>query len=154
MPAKVHVQFDDVLSRRAPPFGDSAAIRRLLQVAARAVLHREHTVEAELSITLLDDDGIAALNRQYLAHDGPTDVIAFPLYEQGERTVVGDVYIGADQAARQAAGNAVPLAEELVRLTVHGVLHVLGHDHPAGDDRVDSEMWRLQEEIVQQVVRR
>lgn len=152
MPATVRVQLDDVLIGREPPFADPAAIRRLLQVAARAVLQRDRTVAAELSITLLDDDRIAALNRQYLAHDGPTDVISFPLYEAGE-TVVGDIYIGADQAARQAAGNAVPLAEELVRLTVHGVLHVLGHDHPAGDDRVDSEMWQLQEEIVQQVVR-
>jgi probable rRNA maturation factor len=152
MPVTVHVQLDDVLARRAPPFGEPAAIPRLLEAAARAVLDRHQTDEAELSITLLDDDGIAALNRQYLAHDDPTDVLSFPLYEEGE-TVVGDVYIGADQAARQAATNDVPLVEELVRLTVHGVLHVLGHDHPAGADRVDSEMWRLQEDIVQQVVR-
>jgi probable rRNA maturation factor len=152
MAATVHVQLDDVLTGREPSFGDAAAIRRLLQLAARAALRRDQTGEAELSITLLDDDRIAALNRQYLAHDGPTDVISFPLYQAGE-TVVGDVYIGADQAARQAAANAVPLAEELVRLTVHGVLHVLGHDHPAGEERVDSEMWRLQEEIVQQVIR-
>jgi len=153
MPATVHVQLDDVLIERAPPFGEPAAIQRLLEVAARAVLQRNATTDAELSITLLDDAGITALNRQYLAHDVPTDVIAFPLYEEGE-PVVGDVYIGADQAARQAASNAVPLTEELVRLTVHGVLHVLGHDHPAGAERVDSEMWRLQEEIVQQVARR
>jgi probable rRNA maturation factor len=152
MPATVHVQLADVLDRRQPAFGDSAAIRRLLRSAARAVLQRDRTVQAELSITLLDDARIAALNRQYLSRDGPTDVIAFPLYEPGEM-VVGDVYIGADQAARQAVANDVPLAEELVRLTVHGVLHVLGHDHPAGDERADSAMWRLQEEIVQRVVR-
>src|SRR5687767_7286681 len=153
MPATVHVQLDDVLLGREPPFAEPAAIRRLLQVAAHAVLRRHHTTDAELSITLLDDAGIAALNRQYLAHEAPTDVIAFPLYQEGE-PVVGDVYIGADQAARQAASNAVPLTEELVRLTVHGVLHVLGHDHPGGDERVESEMWRLQEEIVLQVARR
>jgi probable rRNA maturation factor len=153
MPATVHVQLDDVLTRREPPVADPTAIRRLLQEAARAVLRIEHTADAELSITLLDDDRIAALHRRYLARDGPTDVIAFPLYDEGE-TVVGDIYIGADEAARQAALHDVPVTEELVRLAVHGVLHVLGHEHPAGDERVGSPMWRLQEEIVQQVVRR
>lgn len=152
MPATVHVQLDDALARREPPLVDTAGVRRLLQAAARAVLHREATVEAELSIALLDDAGIAALNQRYLAHDGPTDVISFPLYEEGE-IVVGDIYIGAEQAARQAAHNGVSLEEELVRLAVHGVLHVLGYEHPEGDERTESEMWSVQEELVHRIVR-
>ena len=154
MPARVRVQLDDALAARKPVLiTDVTSTRRLLQAAARAVLQREATRQAELSITLLDDAGITSLNRQYLTHDGPTDVIAFPLYEEGEM-VVGDVYIGAEQAARQASTNEVSFDEELVRLTVHGVLHVLGYDHPKGADRVQSDMWRVQEEIVHTVVRR
>jgi probable rRNA maturation factor len=92
------------------------------------------------------------LNREYLSHEGPTDVISFPLFAENE-SVVGDVYVGAQQAARQAAANAVPIAEELLRLTVHGVLHVLGYDHPDGEERLHSDMWQVQEKIVDGVVR-
>jgi probable rRNA maturation factor len=103
--------------------------------------------DAELSVTLLGDRAIAALNAEWLRHDGPTDVIAFPLYEEGEPPV-GDVYIGVRQAGRQAAALGVPVSEELARLAIHGTLHVLGFDHPAGPDRVRSPMWREQERIL------
>ena len=66
---------------------------------------------------------------------------------------MGDVYLGVEQAARQAAEEGVPLAEELVRLAVHGTLHVLGHDHPEGEERLHSPMFVLQEEIVSALLR-
>lgn len=119
----------------------------------RAVLHtlRDQGVEAgELSVTLLDDAGIQDLNRQYLAKDRPTDVIAFALGSGPDP--LGDVYLGVEQARRQAGELGVALEEELVRLAVHGTLHVLGHDHPEGADRVESEMFRIQERLVREIV--
>jgi probable rRNA maturation factor len=128
-----------------------ASVRRLMARAARATLREAGERDAEVSITLLDDTEIAEMNGQFLKQEGTTDVIAFALYDEGE-DVVGDVYVGFDQALRQAGADRVDALEELARLAVHGTLHVLGHDHPEGSDRLDSEMWRLQESIVAAVV--
>lgn len=127
--------------------------RRLVARAARAALRQQDVRDAEVSVTLLDDAEIAAMNREFLSHDGVTDVISFPLFGEGEDPV-GDVYIGYDQALRQARSNDVPAREELARLAVHGTLHVLGHDHPDGSERLRSDMWQVQESIVRQVVDR
>lgn len=106
----------------------------------------------ELSLTLLGDAAIRALNREYLGKDRVTDVLAFSL--GSEDRPVGDVYVGADQAARQAEEYGVSVAEELVRLTIHGTLHVLGHDHPEGPERTESPMYRMQEALVAKLVGR
>lgn len=121
-----------------------------LERAVGVVLADGGVAEAELSLTLLDDGGIRALNLRYLGEDRPTDVIAFALGR--EPVLVGDVYLGSEQAARQAAELGLPLGEELVRLAVHGTLHVLGHDHPEGDDREESPMFRLQEALVRRIL--
>ena len=121
-------------------------------VGSRATCHSLDVEEAELSIALVDDAAIDALARAYLGKDGPTDVLAFALYQQGE-PVLGDVYVGLDQARRQAAEAGVSLREELVRLVVHGTLHVLGWDHP--DDvraRARSAMYVKQEALVREVL--
>jgi probable rRNA maturation factor len=136
---RVHAQ---VAGSTAPP----VALEELEEVV-RFVLEEEDVSIAEISITLLDDDEIARLNRDYLGHDGPTDVITFPL-EGPVVTVVGDVYIGMDQAARQAGEQGVALREELLRLAVHGALHVLGNEHPTGDDRETASMYLRQEELL------
>lgn len=107
---------------------------------------------AEISLTLLGDEEIAALNRQYLGREGSTDVLAFSLGEPD--APLGDVYVGFEQAGRQAAEHRVPLDEELARLAIHGTLHVLGHDHPDGPDRVDSPMFRLQERLLGELLGR
>jgi probable rRNA maturation factor len=148
--APVRVQLGAALATRGAAAPDAGA-RTLMARAARAALRREQIRHAEISITLLDDTEIAAMNAAFLAHEGVTDVISFQLYDAGE-DVVGDIYIGCGEALRQARSNRVPLAEELARLAVHGVLHVLGHDHPEGRERLESEMWRLQESIVAQVL--
>lgn len=150
MAPSIRVQLGAALAGDAAPVADSAT-RRLMARAARAVLHREKVRTAEISITLLDDAEIAAMNREYLSREGPTDVIAFALYEQDEDPV-GDIYIGFDQALHQADANGVEPREELARLAVHGTLHVLGHDHPEGGERLSSEMWQIQEAIVVQVL--
>ncbi|RMH15027.1 MAG: rRNA maturation RNase YbeY [Gemmatimonadetes bacterium] len=122
-----------------------------MERAVRHALASAGVTEAEVSLTLLDDAGIRELNRRYLERDRPTDVIAFTLSAPGE-PVLGDVYVGAEQAARQAADAGLPLTEELVRLAVHGTLHVLGHDHPEGPERLESPMFRLQESLVAELL--
>lgn len=105
----------------------------------------------ELSVTFLDDEGVRELHCRYLDRDRPTDVLSFALHDEGE-PVVGDVYVGLEQARRQADEGGVPLDEELLRLAVHGTLHVLGHDHPEGPERTESDMFRRQEALVRRVL--
>lgn len=152
MAAAVRVQLGAALGVKAASAPDAAA-RRLIARAARATLRHANIGDAELSITLLDDKEIAAMNRDFLSHDVVTDVISFALYEEGEDPV-GDIYIGLQQAERQAAANDIETTEELARLAVHGTLHVLGHDHPHdAAERTRSEMWQLQESILAEVLK-
>jgi probable rRNA maturation factor len=99
----------------------------------------------------MDDPSIAVLNERFLERAGPTDVLAFSLGDAVD--VVGDVYVGFEQASRQAAELGISLAEELVRLTIHGTLHVLGHDHPEDAGRDASAMFVLQEQLVRCAMR-
>jgi len=111
---------------------------------AAAVVDAERAALAALSITFVGERRIRALNRAHLGHDRPTDVIAFTLGDG----FAGDVYVCPAVAAREARRAGVPLREELRRLVVHGVLHVLGHDHPGGEARLRSPMWRRQERLL------
>lgn len=118
-----------------------------VEAAVRHVLRAEGVRAAEVSVALVGDAEIGGLNADYLSHEGPTDVIAFALHEEGEAPL-GDVYVGVEQALRQAAEYGATPAEEVLRLAVHGTLHVLGYDHPEGADRAGSEMFVRQEELL------
>ena len=122
----------------------------LFVTGCREVLFTQGVQAGEISVTLLDDEGILRLNLEYFGKDQPTDVIAFALHASGE-PVLGDVYIGFDQARRQASRLDIVLDEELLRLVIHGTLHVLGFQHPEGDDRLDGPMFLKQEEILRGV---
>jgi probable rRNA maturation factor len=116
---------------------------------ARGVLRAEGVRDALLSIALVSNRRMAALNRAHLRRSGPTDVIAFGFSRVGARgPVVGDVYVAPDVARASARENGVSIREELARLVVHGTLHVLGYDHPEDDARTGSSMWRRQERLV------
>ena len=115
--------------------------------AVRATLRAEGHDAGEVSVAFLGDAEITSLNREYLDHDRPTDVISFALHGEGEPPL-GDVYVGVEQALRQAEELGVDPREELLRLAVHGTLHVLGWDHPEGEERLESGMFRRQEEIL------
>lgn len=143
MSVEISVQLSDTEGRGPDPAPHFARIR----AAAEAALAEADVRAGFLSITLLDDGAMADLNARHLGHQGPTDVISFEL-DDPTGQLVGDVYLGYEVAARTAGEEDVPWPEELVRLTVHGVLHVLGHDHPDGPERTDSPMWRLQEALV------
>jgi probable rRNA maturation factor len=118
-----------------------------VEAVVRHVLRARGVRQAEISVALLSDPEIAALNHDYLQHEGPTDAITFALHDEGEPPL-GDVYIGVQQAALQAAEFDTTPAEEVLRLAVHGTLHVLGFEHPEGAERTESEMFRLQEALL------
>lgn len=125
----------------------------LIEKAVRHALADGAVGAAELSVTLLDDAAIRAMNRDYLDRDRVTDVIAFTLESDDDSVgLMGDVYIGAEQAIRQAEEWTVPVPEEVVRLAIHGTLHVLGHDHPEGEERSESAMFRAQERLLKAVL--
>ncbi len=123
--------------------------RARVKALALGVLRAEGVRDAMLSVSFVDSRDIAALNRRHLRRRGATDVIAFGFSRPTVRSpVVGDVYIAPDVARENARRHGVPVREELARLVVHGTLHVLGHDHPEGDDRMRSSMWRRQERLL------
>lgn len=122
----------------------------LLERAVLVTLREEGIEEADISVTLLADGDMLRLNERWLGRGDATDVLAFSL--GGEGATVGDVYVGHEQAARQAVELGVDPEEELVRLAIHGTLHVLGHDHPEGPEREGSPMFRRQEALVRTVL--
>jgi probable rRNA maturation factor len=115
--------------------------------AVRAVLHGERRA-ARVSITFLGLERMRSLNLRYMGQDRPTDVLAFTL-EQPGGVPVGDVYVCARVAAREARARRLPLRQELIRVVVHGTLHALGYDHSDGPARERSAMWRRQERYVE-----
>jgi|SRR3954462_161461 probable rRNA maturation factor len=137
----------------------SSSVRRLsvsrerIREAAIATLQAERVKDAMISITFVGRAAISRLNRRYLGHEGPTDVISFGLARVGKRgAVVGDIYICAEVGRENAKRQGIPAGEELLRLVVHGTLHVLGSDHPVGPARTKSPMWRRQERILARIL--
>jgi probable rRNA maturation factor len=154
--------------RRGSPRGP--LFDALTRVAAR-VLQGEGARRARVELVLLGPAAMRRLNRRATGRRGLTDVLAFTL-PQPDGAILGDVYIcpaaarafvmgsQADRRTdghssdRQTARPSDRLHEELVRLAVHGTLHVLGYDHPEGPGRTRSTMWRRQERYVRKVMGR
>lgn len=114
-----------VLLDSGPPFEVAA-----LEADGQRLLDALGLGECELSVVLGDDPFVQELNAQWRHVHAPTDVLSFP---QDERPVLGDVVIGTETAARQAAELGHALEVEVRVLLVHGLLHLLGHDHERGD---------------------
>jgi probable rRNA maturation factor len=116
---------------------DIDRLRRL----AEFVLTDQHVPPGmELSVLAVDRDAIAALNAHHMDAEGPTDVLAFPIDLPGETTpgqpaLLGDVVLCPEVAAEQAPAHGATTAEEIELLLVHGILHLLGHDHAEDDER-------------------
>jgi probable rRNA maturation factor len=108
---------------------------------AREVLRGEGAEDVELSVSLVDREEMAELHERYLGEPGPTDVLSFPQDDEplvdGEPQLLGDVVICPEVAAEQQGPEA-----EVRLLLVHGILHLLGHDHEEEGER--AEMWALQ----------
>lgn len=123
--------------------------------ASRRTLLGERVPDALVSIAFVTDARMARLNREHLGHRGPTDVISFAFARAGALgALVGDIYIAPAVARRNAVAHGTGIREELLRLVVHGTLHVAGHEHPESEAREQSPMWRRQERLVRALVRR
>jgi len=97
----------------------------------------DHEVIGELTLTFVDRADIAELNAEHMDKAGPTDVLSFPMDDEpleGVPTLLGDVVISPAVANGQFADHAGTIDDELALLVVHGVLHVLGHDHAEPDE--------------------
>ncbi|MCI0492153.1 MAG: rRNA maturation RNase YbeY, partial [Planctomycetes bacterium] len=97
-----------------------------LIAAARLVLRDSRFTSAEISLAVVDDKTIHDLNKRYLEHDYPTDVLSFVFDEQAEH-LEGEVIVSADTAAAQAAEIGWPQAAEQLLYVVHGMLHLIGY---------------------------
>jgi probable rRNA maturation factor len=142
--------------RLAGPPDDPALPRvdaELLRARADRALAALGHARSELSLTLTDDRGIAELNRTWRGRRGPTDVLSFSLVEgdhaEHRGALLGDVVIGLPQAARQARAAHRGLDRELACLAIHGILHLLGHDHEA---EADARAMRAEERRLRRVL--
>jgi len=132
----------------------SAQIKRAVQ---RTLKHQNELPGMNLSVVLTDSRRLRKLNRDYLGIDAPTDVLSFPASESdGSETdpetgarYLGDILISVPYAAKSARLAGHPLEAELQLLVVHGVLHLLGHDHAR--PREKARMWKAQREILTQL---
>jgi rRNA maturation RNase YbeY len=120
--------------------------RRSLVRRARCVLSSLDQRGAELSLVLAADPEMAELNARFRGREGPTDVLSFSLLEgsgaEFRGGLLGDVVIGVEVAARQARRRGRSLDDEVARLMIHGVLHLLGYDH---ERDAEARVMRAQE---------
>lgn len=129
---------------------DTEQLRRL----AAFVLADQRVPEAmELSVLCVDREAITELNRHHMGVDRPTDVLAFPMDLPGESlgdepSVLGDVVLCPAVAAEQAPRHGKTVDAELQLLVVHGILHLLGHDHAEPAER--EAMFGLTDRLLQQ----
>ena len=131
--------------------GLPAIDKRLLRARAVHLLRAVEEARAELSIALVDDAEIAELNAEYRGLDRATDVLSFSLREgkgaDYSGSLLGDVVIGLETAARQARGRRRSVDDEVARLLIHGTLHLLGRDHERSDEAramraEERRLWR------------
>lgn len=101
--------------------------RARIKEAVRLVLDDSGLKKATIGVAVVDDATIHELNRRYLEHDYPTDVLSFPL-ERGPSSLEGEVVVSADTAQRSAADYGWPAVDELLLYIIHGTLHLVGHD--------------------------
>jgi probable rRNA maturation factor len=134
----------------------SYALKMLIRRSVIAALDYEgYENDCEISITLTDNKGIHAINKQFRNIDAPTDVLSFPLveYEESEEppvdeeNMLGDIIISLERAEEQANEFGHSFEREVSFLTVHSMLHLLGYDHVNSEEE-DKEMRRRQSEIM------
>lgn len=137
----VTVQIDEEFAGEVPA--------KLLREAARAALKHQGAGAGSLTIALSNDETLQTLNKQYLGHDYATDVLSFPSESDdpdAEGRYFGDIAVSFPRAFAQAQTGGHAVEAELQLLVVHGVLHLLGHDHAEPDEK--ARMWQAQAEIL------
>jgi probable rRNA maturation factor len=140
-------------------------VRRWVDLARNVLLAEGVSGDAELSLLFVDENTMSGLNRRFMDADGPTDVLAFPIDDPvhdaatspgarsptREPVLLGDVVVCPAVAERQAPDHAGSYDDEVALLVVHGVLHVLGHDHADVDEA--AAMQAREHELLQRLHR-
>jgi probable rRNA maturation factor len=98
------------------------------------VLQGEGISESEISLAFVDNPTIHQLNKRYLDHDEPTDVLSFPLSASGEKRLTGELVISAEMAQSEANSRGHDVQAELALYVIHGLLHLCGYDDKAPSD--------------------
>ena len=130
--------------------------RKTIRALINALLKEHDAAGADLTLTFADDKHVHDLNRDYRGIDKPTDVLSFAMCDggderdEGEELVLGDVIISVDRAAVQSRRFKRTVDREILKLVAHGVLHLLGYDHPT-DARL-AEMRRIENRHVRSAV--
>lgn len=121
----------------ASPFwaGMDDGLTRALRAAAEA----EGVGEGAVALFLADDVAVAALNKQFRAKDGPTNVLSFPPAPGGEEGFLGDIALAAETIAREAENQAKRIEDHAAHLVVHGFLHLLSYDHDSDAEAAEME---------------
>lgn len=125
----------------------------LVQKAVRCVFrHERESIPGDITIIFMENPALRRINKKFLKHDRNTDVIAFN-YDQSlikfGPAPFGDVFISVTEANKNARRFGAPLKQELIRLVVHGTLHLLGHSD--AKPRAKKTMWNKQEKIVKRL---
>lgn len=140
----------EVGNETAYPVRDDAAAEIVRRVLAA------EGVDAAIAVAFLDEPAVAELNGRYRGYAGSTDVLSFPAAgtedawpepEESEDEFLGDVVICPAVAERNALDDEISLGEEILRLLVHGALHLLGYDHEADDGEMRAREVVLLEQI-------
>jgi probable rRNA maturation factor len=137
----INIEIDPEFSRLFPP--------AILERAAAAALNQQSAPDADLTIVLTGDKQIQTLDNNFLGKDAPTDVLSFPASETDPETgrlYLGDVIISVPRAEAQSVTGGHSLESELSLLVIHGILHLLGHDHAKADEK--ARMWAAQSDIL------
>lgn len=137
----------------------SYALKRVVREAIKATLdHEEFPYDAEVSVTFCDNEYIRGLNNEFRGIDRHTDVLSFPMYEDGDfdetecamGAVLGDIVISIDRAKEQAAELGNSLHREIAFLAIHSTLHLLGYDHERSPEE-DELQCSKQREIIETI---
>jgi probable rRNA maturation factor len=110
-------------------------------------------LDAELTVVLTGDEELQRLNRQFLEIDAPTDVLSFPadfVDPDSHHPYLGDILVSVERAYQQADLQGHSARQELLLLIVHGILHLLGHDH--AEEAEKERMWALQDQILSRLL--
>lgn len=128
------------------------ALIGLLETAIVKTLQEENiTEDVEISMLIVEDEAIQAMNKAYRSKDQVTDVLSFPMFEADEEIVagdlLGDIVIAAPRASEQALEYGHSFEREMCFLTVHSMLHLLGYDHELSEED-ETLMVEKQEKIL------
>jgi probable rRNA maturation factor len=142
-----------ILIRREPRLGEKISPASVRRAIRRTLEEQEFRKDCSISILFGSDETLESLNARFRGIDRPTDVLSFGARRIDPETGVihlGEIAVSLPRAAAQAKSRRAPLEAEILLLTIHGALHLLGHDHdtPARKKR----MWQAQRKILKELV--